>query len=56
VVSPNAPPARRGGNGLVNMRQRLSDIGGECLVRSRPDDGATITMRIPLNPVAAKKS
>jgi ligand-binding sensor domain-containing protein/signal transduction histidine kinase len=56
IVAPNPSPARRGGNGLVNLRQRLSDIGGECLVRSRPDDGATITMRIPLNPVAAKKS
>ncbi|HEX5222049.1 MAG TPA: two-component regulator propeller domain-containing protein [Verrucomicrobiae bacterium] len=30
------PPsaARRGGNGLLNMRQRLSVVGGECVVRS----------------------
>jgi ligand-binding sensor domain-containing protein/signal transduction histidine kinase len=54
VVAPNPSPARRGGNGLTNMRQRLADIGGECRVISRPDDGTTITMRIPLNSVAAK--
>jgi signal transduction histidine kinase len=45
-----APPKRvRGGNGLKNMRQRLADIGGECLVSSRPGDGTTVQMRIPLN-------
>jgi signal transduction histidine kinase len=39
----------RNGNGLKNMRQRLSDIGGECLVRSQPGDGTTVSMRIQLN-------
>ncbi|MGH7952083.1 MAG: ATP-binding protein, partial [Limisphaerales bacterium] len=38
-----------GGNGLKNMRQRLTDIGGECLISSRPGDGAVVTMRIHLN-------
>ena len=46
------PPPRggRGGNGLENMRQRLTAIGGEWLVSSQPGHGTTITMRIHLNP------
>ena len=43
------PTGRRGGNGLKNMRQRLTDIGGECLVRSQPGEGTTVKMSIPLN-------
>jgi signal transduction histidine kinase len=44
----------RGGNGLKNMRQRLLDIGGECLVSSEPGKGTTVTMRIRLNPKAGR--
>jgi signal transduction histidine kinase/ligand-binding sensor domain-containing protein len=40
---------KRGGNGLKNMRQRLADIGGECLVSSQPDAGTIVTVRIRLN-------
>jgi signal transduction histidine kinase len=56
--SPAGVSARggRGGNGLKNMRQRLADIGGECLIVSRPGDGTTITIRIHLNPKAQKKT
>jgi len=43
-----ASVGRRGGNGLVNMRQRLSVVGGECVVRSAPGQGTTVTLRIPL--------
>jgi signal transduction histidine kinase len=44
------PPAGgRIGNGLNNMRQRLMEIGGECLIDSRPGLGTTIIMRIRLN-------
>lgn len=39
----------RNGNGLRNMRQRLADLGGECLIASRPGAGATVTLRIRLN-------
>ena len=56
VSSGNLPPhAGRGGNGLKNMRQRLMDIGGECLVASRPGNGTMVTMRICLNKKAPKK-
>jgi ligand-binding sensor domain-containing protein/signal transduction histidine kinase len=29
-------------NGLGNMRQRLAELGGRCLVESRPGQGATV--------------
>jgi signal transduction histidine kinase len=34
------------GNGLVNMRRRLEDIGGSCLVQSSPGRGTTVRMRL----------
>lgn len=48
---PPAGPAQNGrdGNGLKNMRQRLTDIGGECLIESRPGAGTTVALRLPLN-------
>lgn len=50
-----ASVGRRGGNGLVNMRQRLSVVGGECVVRSQPGKGTTVSLRIPLgNPAKIK--
>ena len=39
---------KRVGNGLKNMRQRLADIGGECLIASEPGAGTTVTLRIRL--------
>jgi len=58
-----APPAAkeqprggRGGNGLKNMRQRMTAAGGECLVLSRPGEGTAVMMRIPLNPKTAANS
>jgi ligand-binding sensor domain-containing protein/signal transduction histidine kinase len=52
----NRTLGRRGGNGLTNMRQRLADIAGECLVSSRPDVGTTVIVRIPLNKKTASGS
>jgi len=51
-----SPRSPRGGNGLRNMRQRLSDIGGECVIRSRPGSGATVSFKLRLNQTTAKKS
>lgn len=34
------------GNGLRNMRQRLSEIGGHCEVRTAPGSGTTVTFRV----------
>lgn len=44
----------RGGNGLKNMRQRLTAVGGKCFISSQPGAGATVTMCIPLNERPAK--
>lgn len=47
----NAPPkpdriAR--GNGLINMKQRLSEIGGGCEIASEPGQGTTVKFTVPL--------
>jgi signal transduction histidine kinase/ligand-binding sensor domain-containing protein len=53
VPAPPAPGDKarggRGGNGLKNMRQRLLDIGGECIVLSRPGQGTTVSIRLRIN-------
>jgi len=36
----------RGGNGLKNMRQRLTAIGGECRISSRIGAGTVVTLRV----------
>lgn len=38
------------GNGLNNMRQRLSEIGGQCLVESNPGSGTTVQLIIKKQP------
>ena len=40
---------RRRGNGLVNMRQRLVDVGGQCVIESQPGKGARVCLRVPLH-------
>jgi len=48
----NSPNAAAGfGNGLGNMRRRLTDLGGQCLVQARPGQGTTIRFVLPLNGV-----
>ncbi len=45
------------GNGLVNMRQRLADIGGSCRIDSAPGQGTRIQFAISLNqPVENSKA
>lgn len=41
-------PGRRGGNGLANMRERLAEAGGSCMIESTPGSGTTVRLRIPL--------
>lgn len=36
------------GNGLVNMRKRMADIDGCCIVHSVPAEGTRITFSVPL--------
>ncbi|MEO7099564.1 MAG: two-component regulator propeller domain-containing protein [Luteolibacter sp.] len=35
-------------NGLRNMRDRMADAGGSCLVTSRPGEGTSITFVLPI--------
>jgi signal transduction histidine kinase len=42
-------PADNGpGNGLSNMKQRLQNIGGSCIVESSPGHGTTVRMRLEI--------
>jgi signal transduction histidine kinase len=41
--APDAP----GADGLRNMRHRLTDIGGECRIESRPGVGTRVVLRLP---------
>ncbi len=36
------------GNGLANMKQRLSDIGGGCIIESQPGKGTTVQMSVEI--------
>jgi signal transduction histidine kinase len=40
-----APP---GGNGLINMQRRLEDIGGRCVIESKPGEGTTVNLHLPI--------
>lgn len=53
---PRNGPGGRGGNGLRNMRQRLADLGGECVLVSQPGQGTTVTLRLPLNAKAISQT
>lgn len=39
---------RRSGNGLHNMRQRLQDCGGQCVIESNPSQGTCVSLSMPL--------
>jgi signal transduction histidine kinase len=45
IVSDNA---RRGGNGLVNIRERAAELGGSCHVESASSEGTTVSVKVPL--------
>jgi signal transduction histidine kinase len=37
-----------GSNGLRNMRQRMSQIGGECLITTKPGAGTCVSLVFPM--------
>jgi signal transduction histidine kinase len=41
--------ARPEGNGLVNMRQRLRDVGGQCTIESHAGQGTTVSLSLSLH-------
>ena len=46
VDSPNSPTS--GGYGLVAMRERLQELGGDLLIESEPGEGTTLAASIPI--------
>jgi signal transduction histidine kinase/ligand-binding sensor domain-containing protein len=44
-IEPVAPGAQ--GDGLPNMRQRLNELGGQCLIQRRAGGGTEIIMEMP---------
>jgi signal transduction histidine kinase len=42
------PVGDSSGNGLINMKKRLSEIGGNCMVESQLDKGTTIQMSVKI--------
>jgi signal transduction histidine kinase len=45
---PTVPAEKRIGNGMLNLQQRLADVGGQCSIRSQPGQGTTVTLTVPL--------
>jgi signal transduction histidine kinase len=36
------------GNGLINMKRRLAEVGGVCEITSQPGKGTTVKFTVPL--------
>jgi signal transduction histidine kinase len=50
------PAARSARNGLRNMGERLSDVGGVCRVTSTPTRGCRVVFSLPLRPPPLAKN
>jgi two-component system sensor histidine kinase DegS len=42
------PMVAQGGVGLVGMRERVEELGGQIEVKSRPGEGTAVRVRVPL--------
>jgi signal transduction histidine kinase len=47
--------AASSGNGLRNMRQRLAEIGGQCVVESVPGRGTSVSFLVPFEKLSVKE-
>ena len=47
--SVSARTGGRTGNGLFNMRDRMEQIGGRCLIESAPGQGTRAVFTVPLH-------
>jgi signal transduction histidine kinase len=50
AVAPIGPERAVHGNGLANMRRRLEELGGRCLVDSVPGRGTRVSFEIEVQP------
>lgn len=41
-------PRQKGGNGLNNLKERTSKLGGELLIESQPGKGTHVTIQLPI--------
>jgi signal transduction histidine kinase/ligand-binding sensor domain-containing protein len=39
---------RAGSDGLRNIRERMAELGGECRIESRPEEGTRVVFELPL--------
>ena len=46
------PTDGTGGNGLYSMRRRAAEMGGSFEVRSKPGEGTTVTLSLPVGAAA----
>jgi signal transduction histidine kinase len=44
---------QKGRLGVLNMRERAQEIGGQLTLRSRPGEGTRVTLAVPLQPLRA---
>jgi signal transduction histidine kinase len=51
----NADYDQRGSLGMLNMRERAQDIGGQLSIRSQPGKGTTIVLTVPLDPLRLRE-
>ena len=49
------PASKTDGNGLVNMKQRLANIGGQCVIESQAGKGTIVRFQLVV-PVLEKIS
>lgn len=45
---PPGPDGAREGQGLENLKRRLQELGGDCLIESQPGHGTQVVLRLPL--------
>ena len=45
------PAGMTDGNGLPNMKQRLSNLGGQCLIESQPGKGTIVRIHLDVRPL-----
>jgi signal transduction histidine kinase len=44
------------GNGLVNMKRRLEDLGGSCVIESEPRHGTSVHLRLTIEAAPSKRA
>ena len=45
--------SRAGSNGLLNLRERMAELRGECRIESAPGRGTRVVLELPLSPERA---